>query len=225
MRPAAFATVCFAALGACESDTEIGPVTVQWMDWPAEVAAGTPFAVRLVVFQPCAWTGFRAGLAVDQSAVTFAPYFLDVRQDVLCALRTPPAYGLVVGALDTVETTPGLAADFPRTYEVRAAASVYAGTAGALSSLPVRTFGQVIVRPSAPDPARRNAAGIVLTEVDTLGCLRIRPLGAYRPGTALVLENLTDTASLSGVFVRGYIYEPATPLCGEPRVFHLLTRN
>ena len=225
MRPAAYVALCLVSLGACEPDSQISPVTVEWMDWPADVAAGTPFVVRLVVFQPCAATGFNPGPTADQSAVTFAPYFLELNPNVLCYRIMETALSIAPGALDTVGTAPGLPATYSRTYEMRAAASVYAPGAAALASLPVRTFGQVTVRPSAPDLSRRNAAGMVFMEADTLGCVRIRPFGVYRPDAALVLENQTDTAGLSGAFVRGYIYAPAAPVCGETKVFHLMTQN
>src|SRR5882762_5363596 len=54
MRPAAFATLCLCLLAACEPNAKIDQVTVQWMDWPAEVNAGQPFRTRLVVWNVCA---------------------------------------------------------------------------------------------------------------------------------------------------------------------------
>ena len=77
MRPAVFATSCLGLLAACEPSAKVDPVTVQWMDWPAEVKAGQPFRTRLVVWNVCALNPqFRAGASANQSAVTFAPYFL-----------------------------------------------------------------------------------------------------------------------------------------------------
>lgn len=211
-----------AFLAACESEHAAVPTTVMWMDWPAEVNTAAPLDVRMVVLPPCIWSAFRAGPSADESAVTFAPYFLGVREDVLCAARTGPATGLVLGGLDTTVHAPALVSASPRTFEIRGATSVYAPAA---MSWPVRTFGEVIVRPSGADGSRRNAGGIVFRELDTLGCVRIRPVGSYKPGTALVLENPDDTVNLSGAFVRGYIFEPAAPLCGETKVFHLVSRN
>lgn len=220
MRPTLFATLCLGLLlASCESGPPYQPVAVQWMDWPALVPRGTPFEVRLVVYAPCAWKAFEAAPHADQSAVTFTPYFGDVRQDILCAGQLR----LIAGALDTVGLAPGLEASFIRSYEMRAA-SLTDGNVN-VTDLPVRTFGEIKVADGAVESADRIAGGYVTTTVDTLGCLRLRPLGLYRPDTELVLENPADTAGLDGAFVRGTIYEVASPVCGETRVFHLLSRN
>jgi hypothetical protein len=50
----------------------------------------------------------------------------------------------------------------------------------------------------------------------------VQPYGLY-PG--YVLENSSDTAQYWTAFVRGYIYEPAAPVCGKTKVFHLLSQN
>jgi len=225
MRPAVLATLCLGALVACDStSSQISPVTVQWMDWPAEVNAGEPFRTRIVVWGVCALNPrFRAGASADQSAVTFAPYFLIDDDHILCLGAT--AQTLVVTALDTAGTAPGLLAPFSRTYEMRATTSANVSAAALLGSFPVRTFGEVTVRTSGSDATRRNAAGVVYLERDTAGCARVRPLGLYTQGAALVLEDQADTAGLSNAFARGYIYEAAAPVCGETRVFHLVSMN
>lgn len=225
MRPAVFAALCLGVLVACESNSnnQVTPVTVQWMDWPAEVNAGEPFRTRLVVWNVCALDPqFRAGASADQSAVTFSPYFLISKDPIACVAGFEL---LIVAGLDTAGTAPGLQATFTRTYEMRATASPYATAQGLLGTLPVRTFGEVTVRVTGADASRRSAAGTVSLERDTLGCARVRPAGLYYPGAALVLEDQADTAGLSRAFVRGYIYEAAAPVCGETRVFHLLARN
>lgn len=222
MRPAVFATMCLGLLAACEPDATIDPVTVQWMDWPAEVNAGQPFRTRLVVWGVCAVDPrFHPGVHADQSAVTFEPFFLVGNDQIFCAnLREAT---LLVAALDTAGTAPGLTAPSSRTYEMRAAAEVF--VARAAQSIPVRQFGDVIVRPTDADPSRRNGGGTVFLLVDSLGCARVSPLGLYNPTSALVLEDQADTAGLSGAFVRGYIHDAAAPVCGETRVFHLVARN
>jgi hypothetical protein len=106
---------------------------------------------------------------------------------------------------------------------MRGAAFVY--TFAAPMSLPVRTFGDVIVRTAGADESRLRAAGDVYLQRDTLGCARIQPLGLYDPDAALVLEDQADTAGLSSAFVRGYIYDAAAPVCGQIRVFHVESRN
>lgn len=210
-----FVLTALAGLAACDSTTVL-PVNVLWMDWPAEVESGQPFRTRLVVWGVCAQNPrFRAGAHADQSAVTFTPYFLAEENRHIACLQERLTDALVVIAIDTAGTAPGLAADSPRTYEMRGAASEEAR----------RTFGEVLVRQSAPDPSRRNGAGYVVTFVDNLGCVRIQPVGMYKLGAALALESQTDTAGVSGAFVRGYIHDVAVPICGETRVFHLESVN
>lgn len=227
MRPAAFA-LCIVSLAACGDSTQVKPVTVQWMDWPAEVISGQPFRTRLVVWGICAMNPrFGSGASADQSAVTFTPYFLvEDNRDIACLQNRTTEFLLVI-AIDTAGTAPGLAADVPRTYEMRA--PIFAYTVQPVlvpGGLPVQTFGEVTVRlPGSAILARRNAGGTVGVEIDTPGCTRLRPVGLYGPNATLVLENPTDTVGLSGRFVRGYIYEPAAPMCGDTRVFHLVARE
>jgi hypothetical protein len=226
MRPAAFALFCLAALVACDSssDNQITPVTVQWMDWPAEVEAGQPFRTRLVVWGVCAANPrFNAGTSADQSAVTFAPYFLVDDEPILCAGGA--AERLIVSAIDTAGTAPGLTAMFTRTYEMRGTASTYLRANAIFGNFPVRTFGEVTVQISAADTSRRNAAGVVYVQRDPAGCVRVRPAGLYSPDAALVLEDQADTTGLANAFVRGYVYDTPTPVCGETRVFHLVARQ
>lgn len=214
-----------AVVAACDQDA-IVPTNVSWMDWPAEVVAGVPFKTRLVVWWTCGAQEFRPGAAVDPSAVTFEPYFVQKHRDV-CILAEHAASIDVIGFLDTAGVVPGLAADYPRTYEMRGAASVYAPVGTAADGQPIRTFGDVTVR-VGPNPAlvaRRNAAGHAYQVRDNLGCLRINPSGMYGQRAAIVIENPDDTTTYRPAFVRGYIYAPATPLCGDSTVFHLVSRN
>lgn len=174
MRSCLYYIPIVAALAACDSDLELQSGVVQWMEWPAEVTAATPFPVRLVIpFPACQQWTFRPGASADQSAVTFAPYFLVKKGPLIC----PPVpadvsiYPLPYLSLDTVDIAPGLAAAFARSYEMRASATVYA------------------------------------------------------PPVGYVLEDQADTTGLMNAFVRGYIHDAAAPVCGETRVFHLLSRN
>ena len=223
MRSALFAALCV-LFSACESSDTRQDVTVQWMDWPSEVPAGEAFRTRMVVWGVCALNPrFHDGASADQSAVTFAPYFVIDKNPVYCALTDVEAL-VDVGGVDTAGMAPALAADFGRTYEMRAAASVYSG--GALdAALPARTFGDVTVRLQAAPTSRRNAAGYVWKEVDPSGCVRVRPVASFRPGSLMVLEDQADTAGLSYEFVRGYIYDSPAPVCGESRLFHLISRE
>ena len=206
-------------LAACESDTEVQPGNLQWMEWPAEVRANTPFSVRLVIAEPggCGQQSiYRPRVFTDQSAVTFSPYFIVEPRRPTCGAASafyPPTGMIVISALETVATAPGLRASFARVFDMRGA-----------SGQPVRTFGSFTVRPDAPVDTRRIAAGFVAKLLDT-SCARIIPIGVYHLDGAYVLEDQADTAGLKGAFVLGYIRQPAGPICGEShQVFHLVAR-
>lgn len=226
MRPAMFVLLCVASIAACKSDSgnTVQPVTVQWMEWPAEVAAGQPFRTRLIVWGICAIDPrFEAGPSADESAVTFEPYFLLNGDPIYCRAEQP-VDRLVAYSIDTAGMAPALRPDIPRAYEMRASASVYVGTARALASLPVRTFGSVTVLPE-PSSTNHNAAGYVSVGVDTLGCVRVMPGWTYGPERGIVIDNADDTVGIAGAFVRGYIYDLTVPKCGETRAFHLVAVN
>ena len=165
-----------AMVAACEADNLVAvPTNVEWMEWPAEVAAATPFTVRLLVQWPSCFQGeapLNAGTSTTELTVTLAPYFLlprhrdAPRRGALCQYHSP---------VDTVGTVVGLAASVPRAFGVRAASRVISHTTPAVSSA-VQTFGDITVRQSAPDTTRRNAAGFATKELDNLGCARLRPL-------------------------------------------------
>jgi hypothetical protein len=220
------------AVAACDSGLDMQPAVVQWMEWPAEVQVAMPFTVRQVMtFPSCHRWVFKPAVSADQSALTFAPYFLVERGDPVC-LPSPAVFDVFPVpflGLDTVSTAPGLATTLARTFEMRATAPVSAPTPGpGPGDTPVRTFGDVTVRLSNPDSSRHNAGGIVRMSVDVGGCVRLWPGGF--PGyvgasTGLVLEDQADTTGLNYAFVRGYIHEAAAPVCGQTRVFHLGSRN
>jgi hypothetical protein len=226
MRPAWFVLSFAAVLAACgtEPDTSAMPTFVNWMEWPAEVAVGAPVAVRLIVDRPCAQiVALRAPALVDNSAVTFEPFFLVKNGLVFCpaaAAARPSVIGYF--GFDTTEVVDGLPADFDRVYDMRAAASVYT-VVPLVAALPVRTFGTITVRVGQPDASRTRAAGFAYEYTDGAGCVRLQPLGVYTSG-GYVVENV-DSASVLGGMVHGYLYQPAAPLCGETRVFHLESGN
>jgi len=222
MRSAVFAMLSLGLLGACETNTKIDPVTVQWMDWPAEVNAGQPFRTRLVVWNVCAINPqFRSGASANDAAVTFAPSFISENDRIMCAQATGDFFA--VAALDTAGIAPGLRAASPRSYEMRAP-TLYFAFSTAAQGLSVGTFGEVLVRPSGADPSRRNAAGYVNVEHDSLNCARVRPMGLYAPKAALVLEDQADTTR-SATFMTGYIHTVTVPVCGETQVFHRVAGN
>lgn len=221
-------------LAACsEPDARIQPAQVSWMEWPAEVPSATPFTVRLAGYGvSCVEVvRFVTEPTVDQSAVTFEPYFLLTGPAYPCRelLRAPGAVGidtasarLIAPFFDTQAAVPGLEAQVPRTYEIRAGTSVFVGPLRQ-DRLPVRTFGEVTVTSRFGAVARVNAGGLAYTARDSLGCVILHPSAVY-PG--YVVENPpADTASYWFGFVRGYIHEPVAPVCGASRVFHLVTQN
>ncbi|HXG96362.1 MAG TPA: hypothetical protein VNJ06_04530 [Gemmatimonadales bacterium] len=61
--------------------------------------------------------------------------------------------------------------------------------------------------------------------VDNGGCVRLLPAGYPQPPQGFVLEDQADTTGLNYAFVRGYFHEATTPVCGQTRVFHLVSRN
>jgi hypothetical protein len=231
MRSASFVLLLVLPVAACsEPDTRIEPAQVSWMEWPAEVLAATPFTVRLVGYGvSCVEVvRFVTVPTVDQSAVTFEPYFMLTGQPQFCRqLDAAPELG-VAGSLrilapffDTRAPVPGLEAQVPRTYEIRAGADVSAREL--LRAFPIRTFGDVTVRSAGVESERINAGGVAYAVRDSLDCVTLHPYGIY-PG--YVIENPpADTAQYWFGFVRGYIYEPPAPMCGEAKVFHLVTLN
>lgn len=223
MRPAMFALLC--CVVACqEPNTRVDAVVVHWMEWPAEVDAGQQFRTRLIVETVCAQNPhFGAGTHADISAVTFEPYFVVDPQPVYCLAGATSVLVVGFGSLETAAMAPGLSATSARTYEMRAPMPVYATAVQA--SLPVGTFGTVVVRPNGADGSKRNAAGYASFWRDTSGCVRLKPAAFYDPSAFLALEDQADTSSFANAFVRGYIHDAAAPVCGETRVFHLISRN
>jgi hypothetical protein len=233
MRPASFVLLLVVPVAACSSepDTRIEPAQVSWMEWPAEVLAATPFTVRLVGYGVACVevVKFVTAPTVDQSAVTFEPYFLLTGQPNPCrdwafpgAAHDTASLRLIAPFFDTRAAVPGLEAQVPRTYEIRAGTDVY--TRGALDlRFPIRTFGDVTVRSAGVATKRLNAGGLAYATRDSLGCVTLFAYGVY-PG--YVIENPpADTAHYWFGFVRGYLDQPAAPVCGASRVFHLVTRN
>jgi len=230
MRPASFVLLLVVPVVACsEPDTRVQPAQISWMEWPAGVTAATPFTVRLVgVGVYCVRiVRFVTAPTVDQSAVTFEPYFLldgppnQCRPVQATATSDPASILPIFASFDTLAGVPGLAAQVSRTYEIRAGTDVL--TRGVAAALPIRTFGDVTVSTAQVENGRINAGGLASAVSDSLGCVTLRAYGIH-PG--YVVENPpADTTEYRTAFVRGYIYEPAAPVCGQARVFHLVTRN
>lgn len=208
-----FAVLLLASLGCTGPDARVHPSIVLWMEWPATVAAAAPFPVRLIGYgaECVEVVRFVTTPTVDVSAVTFEPYFL---------IKGYPQYcrsSVMLTIYDTSTAVRGLTAEFPRTYELRAASQ---SDVGGRSGLPVRTFGDVTV--GGTQTGRVNAAGFVHAGMVVPGCQRIYPPGVV---DGYVVENPVDPEEYWSAFVRGYHYEPPAPVCGETRVFHLVSRH
>ncbi len=233
MRAVSFACLALASLAACtEPDSETVAAEVTWMEWPAEVLAATPFTVRLLGYGDVYCReieAFRTAPAVDVSAVTFEPYFIvtaqkepcPIREDVLSPSAASSRIPILQPYFDTRAAVPGLDAQLPRSFEIRAAADVVSRSPVLEDGLPVRTFGEVTVRSDSASTARINAGGNVYAYREPGGCLEF-----YVGGIEYVIENPpADTASFWTAFVRGYVHTVATPVCGETQVFHMVSRN
>jgi len=232
MRRVSFVLLLAVPLVACsEPDARIQAAQVNWMEWPAEVTAATTFTVRLVGYGVACVEirQFVTTPTVDQSAVTFEPYYLLGRPQV-CPFDVPrqdradaPALS-IAPSFDTSAAVPGLEAQYARTYEIRAGTDVYARLGlDALAAYPIRTFGDITVRAAQVENGRINAGGTVYASRDSIGCVTLHPSFVY-PG--YVIENPpADTTQYWSAFVRGYIYDAPAPVCGESKVFHLVTRE
>jgi hypothetical protein len=126
--------------------------------------------------------------------------------------------GVAPSAFDQSITVSSLEATAARTYEIRAATHTSA------VDLVLRTFGDVVVRPDSIQNRRVNAVGHASAARDQAGCLRVYAVARYF-STSYPVEDPPDTTSTWTAFVRGYIYEPTAPICGESKVFHLVTRE
>jgi hypothetical protein len=218
--------VCLSAavLAACSDDTHVVFTQMSWMEWPAEVLPAQSFSVRLVGFNAgCGNERFSPGMTVDNSAVTFEPYFVFNGPQVNCPLAvggtaaaTPPIFAF----FDVQSKVAGLTAPSARSYDLRAATDVAAPATGQ-SSIPVRTFGTIVVRSDSVDASRTNAGGRASASRDSGGCVRI-----FAGVSQYVVENPpADTATFWSAFVEGYLYKPAAVVCGDTIVFHLISRN
>jgi hypothetical protein len=92
VRRATLVCLSAAVLTACSDDTHVVFTQVNWMEWPAEVLPAQSFSVRLVGFNAgCGNEHFSSGMTVDNSAVTFAPFFVFNGPQLNCPLATPTA--------------------------------------------------------------------------------------------------------------------------------------
>lgn len=210
MRAALFVACSAAMSGACGPDLRAVPLGVSWLEWPAEVRAREPFDVRMAGYLPACGSHFVPRYHADLSAVSFEPYAL--------VSQPPPCVNIVQSAFAETITVSSLEAAAARTYEMRAATHTSA------VDLLVRTFGDVVVRPDSIHDRRRYAVGTISAARDQAGCLRVYPV-ARTFSITYPLENPPDTTSTWAAFVRGYVYEPSAPICGESKVFHLVTRE
>ena len=214
-----------ALVSACQSDLDVEQAVIQWLEWPAEVQVALPFEARAILVPPaCVPHTFRPRVTSNDSAITVAPYFLVNRNaDPICPPTELSFSPLPIIRLDTAVTMPGLHA--PGTLKMLATVPADPAANTVPGYVPVRFFGEVTVRAADPDTARRNAGGVVTMRIDEQGCARIQPAGPFSAGLEYMLEDQTDTTGLNSAFVRGYIYDAPVPVCGQARVFHLLSTN
>lgn len=202
MRPAVLALLCLGSVAACgplEPNSPVEPLFASWMEWQAEVQEGKPVEVLIVGLMGCGSQYVRR-YEVDEanSTIVFNPYEIVPEQP--CVNIAPSMFTDKISLL-------GLK---PGTYKLRSGEQV---------------FGEVKVIAEPPTAPPLNGAGRAEVMRDPDNCLRLRPAMSFivRP---MLLENPPDTTSgwLSR-FVTGHIIEVAAPVCGNARVFHLLTRE
>lgn len=175
-----------------------------WMEWPAEVPAVTAFDVRIVGFLPTCGSTYVRRYSIDQanSAVVFTPYAIVPDE--------PPCVNVAPAMFQDTITLAGLTEG---TYEIRT---------------PGRVFGELSVRADPVGASRLDAAGQASVARDQGNCLRLMP-AVWLIVRPLPLENPPPDTSASGTafyaFVTGYLYDAPAPICGESKVFHLVTRN
>ncbi len=219
---ALFVSLSLVTLVACSEPTGVRavPLGVSWLEWPAEVLANERFDVRTSGYLPACGSRFVPAYHADLSGVTLEPFAV-VREPPPCVnvASASALEGIVQSMFDESirVVTVGLGADTVRTYEMRA--TTY--TSGGVGT---RTFGDIVVRPDSVQNRRLNAAGRASAARDQAGCLRIYPVARVF-STSYPIENPPDTTSDWAAFVQGYLYEPATAVCGEAVVFHLVARN
>ena len=213
--------LALAAACATDPDAEAVPATVLWMEWPAEVLAAEPFTVRLVGFgvECREVVRFDTDPTVNESAVTFEPFFVVTGRQQPCPLADPLPSPMspLPPFFDTRAAVPPLTPTVPRSYEMRAATLPCQNALGAPDRM-IRTFGDVLVRSDVVQGGVIRVGGRVYTYVDTLNCVRVVAQGLF---SGYVIENPPAGGGYWSGFVRGYLYSPAAPVCGEIRVLHL----
>ena len=208
-----------AACNVTEPNPAVTPQGVDWMEWPAEVVGGMQFQIRVIGLRASCRGGFGIAVTQDSTALRVEPF------------ATPALPGAVcddgLAAYDTLVTVSGLAADSNRVYAIHApvccAIQLLTSSRSRRPLFVDLTFGEVVVRPSSADRTRTNASGYFQEAYyDSLTCVRIRPVSF---ASGYVDENWTPVGGVGYNFVRGYLYAPATPVCGERVVFHEVSHN
>ena len=199
--------VVIAALGLACTEPETGeviPAQPFWIEFPAEVREAEPFDLRVVVWGPGCYEHqeLRVHVMVGTSYVTVRSEFVvDGQNNSVACLRDPAPY-------DTTVTVPGLALIPNAAYVIEIVPS---------GQTPWIPSGSVAIRGASEsiDRDKIRAAGAVTGTTDIEGCAVMqRPFDAPIP-----VEN-PPSATWIG-FVRGYLFTPAAPLCGQTRAFHI----
>lgn len=202
MRPAVFTMTCLGFLTACGPlgpDSRVEPLFADWMEWRAEVQMDKPVNVLIVGFQQCGAAYVRR-YEVDQANATilFNPY--QVVPETPCLSFAPVMFADNIGVTDL----------HVGTYQLQSGD---------------RVFGEVVVTPDAPDAPPLIGAGGATFVRDPDGCLRLRPAMAYMPHFMPLQDQADTIADWTNSFVTGHIVQVSAPVCGQTRVFHLLSKN
>ena len=182
------------------SNVRVLPTEPAWLEWPAEVRAAQPFAVRFVFYAPGCFPVMELRVYEERGAADVAfrsEWLVEGEHNPLCD----------PGFVDTVVTIVGLAATADSSYELSPIHPV---------SQPPRPVGTILVRATgALNADRVSGLGYVVGTTDIEGCAVVQP-----PFDAPVPVENPPAAQWLG-YVLGYFFTPAAPLCGQARAFHV----
>jgi hypothetical protein len=171
MRAARFTSllvVSLAVFAACDKNSPLTPLSAAWLEWSDSVVAGAPFGVRVKGIGSV--SDVRIQVRVQRDTIVIEPY--TVAQP--CRAYCPPVAFVVY---DTLVWVPGIAATSARTVTLRASSDFHAVTG---PPWPLRTFGTLIVSPTAPVQPLMRSVGVGSGFRDALGCYFVIPGTPFR---------------------------------------------
>lgn len=192
----AFLLIACLSLAACD-DTNLIPLSVSWLEWPAAAAPGRPFDVRVVGFTNAAIDEVRTRTRTVGDTVTIEFYAFAGHCEDLCR-----------HVFDRVIQVPAIAAPTARTIWLRAGS-------GRTAPQPPRTFGQVIVTDAIPMDYTMRAAGHALWTQRSSDCYEISPaLDGSGTNRRFVSYEPPDSGTAFMAFVYARIHSTQTATCG-----------